>query len=208
MSHELRTPLNSILGIAQLMERDAGFPREHRETLKILSRSGTYLLELINDVLELSKIEAGKMTLIPVSFDLHSFLGDLEEMMRLRADQKGLDLVFEQKADLPRNIETDVRKLRQILINLLGNAIKFTEKGRITLRVGVKEGTHRNALSLSASSEVRLEFEIEDTGIGIAPEDTHRIFEPFVQVNPGRSAREGTGLGLTLSRMFVELAGR
>jgi PAS domain S-box-containing protein len=206
MSHELRTPLNSILGIAQLMQRDAGFPREHREALKILSRSGTYLLELINDVLELSKIEAGKTTLVPVSFDLHSFLGDLEEMMRLRADQKGLDLVFEEKAGLPRNIETDVRKLRQILMNLLSNAVKFTEKGRITLRVGVKERTEKNA-ELNAPSAVRLEFEIEDTGFGIALEDTNRIFEPFVQVNPGRSAREGTGLGLTLSRMFIELLG-
>jgi two-component system sensor histidine kinase/response regulator len=206
MSHELRTPLNSILGIAQLMQRDAGFPREHRETLKVLSRSGTYLLELINDVLELSKIEAGKTTLVPVSFDLHSFLGDLEEMMRLRAEQKGLDLVFEEKAGLPRNIETDVRKLRQILMNLLSNAVKFTEKGRITLRVGVKERTEKNA-ELNAPSAVRLEFEIEDTGIGIAPLDTHRIFEPFVQVNPVRSAREGTGLGLTLSRMFIELLG-
>jgi PAS domain S-box-containing protein len=206
MSHELRTPLNSILGIAQLMERDADFPREHRETLKILSRSGTYLLELINDVLELSKIEAGKMNLVQVSFDLLSFLGDMEEMIRLRADQKDLDLVFEEQAGLPRNIETDVRKLRQILINLLGNAIKFTEKGRVTLRIGVKEGTDKT-FEAKAGSVVHLEFEIEDTGIGIAPEDTHRIFEPFVQVNPGRSAREGTGLGLTLSRMFIELLG-
>jgi two-component system sensor histidine kinase/response regulator len=213
MSHELRTPLNSILGIAQLMERDTGFPLEHRETLKILSRSGMYLLELINDVLELSKIEAGKMNLVQVSFDLHSFLGDLEEMIRLRADQKGLDLTFEQKGDLPRNIETDVRKLRQILVNLLGNAIKYTDKGRVTLRAGVKEGTDKTTWGSSpgpgqgAGSAVRLEFEIEDTGIGIALEDTHRIFEPFVQVNPGRSAREGTGLGLTLSRMFTELLG-
>ena len=141
MSHELRTPLNSILGIAQLMERDAGFPGQHRDTLKILSRSGAYLLELINDVLEMSKIEAGKMALVMTSFDLHSFLGDLEEMTRLRADQKGLKLLFEYKSALPQYIETDVRKLRQILVNLLGNAIKYTEKGRVTLRIAVR-GRH------------------------------------------------------------------
>ena len=206
MSHELRTPLNSILGIAQLMERDAGFPDQQRETLKVLSRSGAHLLELINDVLELSKIEAGKMTADITSFDLRSFLGDLEEMIRLRAVGKGLTLRFEYEAYLPRSIETDVRKLRQILINLLGNAIKYTEKGGVTLRTRFKEGVDTTPWGMP-SSRGRLEFEIEDTGIGIAPEDMQRIFEPFVQVNPGRTVRDGTGLGLTLSRMFVELLG-
>jgi PAS domain S-box-containing protein len=206
MSHELRTPLNSILGIAQLMERDAGFPSEHRDTLKILSRSGAYLLELINDVLEMSKIEAGKTTLDATSFDPRSFLGDLEEMTRLRADQKGLKLFFKYESPLPEYIETDVRKLRQILINLLSNAIKYTEKGRVTLRVGCKGG-RETPPEAKAASLAHLKFEIEDTGIGIAPEDRQRIFEPFVQVNPGRAAREGTGLGLTLSRMFVEQLG-
>jgi PAS domain S-box-containing protein len=204
MSHELRTPLNSILGIAQLMERDARFPGQHRDTLKILSHSGIHLLELINDLLEISKIEAGKMVPVITSFDLPSFLGDLEEMTRLRADQKGLKLRFEYESHLPQYIETDVRKLRQILVNLLGNAIKYTEKGRVTLRVAFKEGmdTAPEATPLSLS---RLEFEIEDTGIGMAPEDTQRVFEPFVQLDPGLTARDGTGLGLTLSRMFVEL---
>ncbi|HVP79006.1 MAG TPA: PAS domain S-box protein [Thermodesulfobacteriota bacterium] len=206
MSHELRTPLNSILGIAQLMERDAGFPDHQRDTLKILSRSGTHLLELINDVLELSKIEAGKMTSDITSFDFHSFLGDLEEMIRLRAEGKGLTLRFEYKSPLPHHIETDVRKLRQILINLLGNAIKYTEKGGVTLRTRFKEGMGTTLWGMP-SSLGHLEFEIEDTGIGIAPEDMQRIFEPFVQVNPGRTVRDGTGLGLTLSRMFVELLG-
>jgi PAS domain S-box-containing protein len=206
MSHELRTPLNTILGIAQLMERDAGFPGRHRDTLKILSRSGAHLLELINDVLELSKIEAGKMIPVMTSFDLHSFLGDLEEMIRLRTGQKGLKLLFEHKSPLPRYIETDLRKLRQVLLNLLGNAIKYTEKGGVTLRIAFKEGMDTTAAAKDASW-ASLEFEIEDTGIGIAQEDTERIFEPFVQVNPGRTARDGTGLGLTLSRMFVELLG-
>ena len=206
MSHELRTPLNSILGIAQLMERDARFPIQHQDALKILSRSGTHLLELINDLLEVSKIEAGKMAPVITSFDLPSFLGDLEEMTRLRADPKGLKLRFEYESHLPQYIETDLRKLRQILVNLLGNAIKYTEKGRVTLRVAFKEGmdTTPEATPLSLG---RLEFEIEDTGIGLAPEDTQRVFEPFVQLDPGRTSRDGTGLGLTLSRMFVELLG-
>jgi PAS domain S-box-containing protein len=209
MSHELRTPLNSILGITQLMERDAGFPEQQRDTLKILRSSGTHLLELINDVLELSKIEAGKMTPDITSFDLHSFLGDLEEVTRLRAEQKGLELIFEITSDLPRYIETDVRKLRQILINLLSNAIKYTEKGRVALRIRLKERKERveKTLQAKASALGRLEFEIEDTGVGIASEDMQRIFEPFVQLNIERGAREGTGLGLTLSRMFVELLG-
>jgi two-component system, sensor histidine kinase and response regulator len=206
MSHELRTPLNSILGIAQLMERDAGFPREHRDTLKILSRSGSHLLELINDVLEMSKIDAGKMAPVLTNFDLPSFLGDLEEMIRLRADQKSLELVFERRSDLPQFIETDVRMVRQILVNILGNAIKYTEKGRITLRVGFTESTDP-AFEARPGSSGHLEFEAEDTGIGIAEEDRQRIFEPFEQLNPGRTAREGTGLGLTLSRMFIELLG-
>ena len=205
MSHELRTPLNSILGIAQLMERDAGFPGQHRDTLKILSHSGTHLLELINDLLEISKIEAGKMVPVITSFDLLSFLGDLEEMTRLRADQKGLKLLFEY-THLPQYIETDVRKLRQILVNLLGNAIKYTEKGQVTLRIAFREGLHTSPEEMPLSL-ARLELEIEDTGIGMAPEDTQRIFEPFVQLDSGRTTRDGTGLGLTLTRMFVELLG-
>jgi PAS domain S-box-containing protein len=206
MSHELRTPLNSILGISQLMERDPGFPGQHRNTLKILSRSGTHLLELINDVLEMSKIEAGKVSLIPTSIDLHSFLGDLEEMIRLRTDQKGLTLIFERRSNLPQYIETDVRMLRQILINLLGNAVKYTEKGRVTLRISFREGMGTDP-EAKLISPARLEFEVEDTGIGIAQEDRQRIFEPFVQLEPGRATRDGTGLGLTLSRMFIELLG-
>jgi two-component system, sensor histidine kinase and response regulator len=206
MSHELRTPLNSILGIAQLMERDAGFPRQHRDTLRILSRSGAHLLEFINDVLEMSKIEAGKMGPVMTSFDLPSFFGDLEEMTRLRADQKGLQLHFEYQSPLPQFIETDVRKLRQILINLLGNAIKYTEKGRVTLKIAFREGLTAIP-GADLASPARLEFEVEDTGIGIAPGDKQRIFEPFVQLDPGKTARDGTGLGLTLSRMFIELLG-
>ncbi|HSB06156.1 MAG TPA: ATP-binding protein, partial [Thermodesulfobacteriota bacterium] len=206
MSHELRTPLNSMLGVAQLMERDPRFPGQHRDTLKILSRSGSYLLELINDVLEMSKIEAGKMPLVKMSFDLRSFLGDLEEMIRLRAQEKGLKFFFEYMSPVPQYIETDVRKLRQILVNLLGNAIKFTGKGHVTLRINFKEDMQKIS-EAEPASPARLEFEIEDTGSGISPEDTQRIFDPFVQLNSGQAAREGTGLGLTLSRMFIEQLG-
>ncbi len=205
MSHELRTPLNSILGIAQLMERDTQFPDQYRDMLKILSRGGSHLLELINDVLEVSKIEAGKTTFANTSFDLRSFLGDLEEMMRVRAKEKGLTVLFEYDRSLPQYIETDVRKLRQILVNLLGNAIKFTDNGCVRLRINVKADMKKAPDAEPAS--IRLEFEIEDTGPGIAPEDTQRIFEPFVQVNPRGGAREGTGLGLTLSRLFIEQLG-
>ena len=140
MSHELRTPLNSILGIAQLMERDHEFPQKQREFLEILSRSGKQLFELIDDVLEMSKIEAGQTNLVSTTFDLHRFLDDLAEMMILRADEKNLALVVDRGSALPRYIKTDARKLRQILINLLGNAIKFTEKGRVALRINLKEG--------------------------------------------------------------------
>ena len=207
MSHELRTPLNSILGIAQLMERDLEFPPKQRELLEILSRSGKQLFELIDDVLEMSKIEAGQTTAVSTTFDLHRFLDDLEEMMSLRAEKKGLELIFERDSALPKYIQTDARKLRQILINLLGNAIKFTEKGRVTLRVKFKEGMDK-APGDEAASLVRLEFEVEDTGIGIAQEDTEKIFEPFVQLNPGQKTRRRDRAGVGHQPQICSPAGR
>ena len=205
MSHELRTPLNSILGFGQVMERDAGFPERYRPILGILSRSGQHLLELINDVLEMSKVQAGKWTLTPTDFDLHGFLADLVEMMRPRAEKKNLEQVLEWDPALPRYIQTDQRKLRQILMNLLSNAIKYTEKGRVVLRARLKRA---DASSKAESASLpHLELEIEDTGIGIPQEDKEKIFEPFVQLNAGRGSSEGTGLGLTLSRAFVGVLG-
>jgi signal transduction histidine kinase/CheY-like chemotaxis protein len=222
MSHELRTPLNSILGLAQLMERDPGFPRRHTDNLSILGRSGRHLLELIDDVLELSKIEAGRIALVKTRFDLHQFLEDVEGMMRLRAEKRDLRLICERDPRLPTYIRTDARKLRQILINLLGNAIRYTEKGHVKLTIkwsengataseaGSDSRTHL-APGLHAISPRqgtgRLECEIEDTGIGIAPEDLERIFEAFVQLHQGQGASEGTGLGLALSRRFAALLG-
>jgi PAS domain S-box-containing protein len=203
MSHELRTPLNSILGAGQLLNRDRDFPPAKREFLDIISQSGGHLLELINDVLEISKIEAGRLTLVSTTFDLHRFLGDLERIVRHRANEKGLKLIFEREPGLPRHIQSDERKLRQVLVNLIGNAIKFTEKGRVTLRV-----MRKKSRDPAQDSPLCLAFEIEDTGIGIAPEDSEKIFEPFMQANPdGARAMEGSGLGLTLSRSFVRLLG-
>jgi two-component system sensor histidine kinase/response regulator len=198
MSHELRTPLNAILGFTQLMERDAGLSDRQHDSLDIINRSGEHLLSLINDVLEMSKIEAGRTVLNPVSFDLHLLLKTLEELFLIRAEIKQLFLRFDIASDLPQYIFTDEGKLRQVLINLLGNAIKFTQTGGITLRCRIIE---------NASAEVVLEFEVHDTGRGIAPEEMEGLFQPFVQTSAGSQAREGTGLGLTISRRFVRLMG-
>jgi len=210
MSHELRTPLNAILGFTQLMGRDPTFPEKHKENLGIVSRSGEHLLELINDVLELSKIEAGQHTLVNTSFDLHYTLDSLEEMIRLRAEKKGLQLIFDRDPNVPQYIKTDEHKLRQILINLLGNAVKFTEEGSVTLRI---EDCRLNIEDLEneennrQSSIVNLQFSIEDTGPGIAQEEMDSLFDAFIQTESGRKTQEGTGLGLAISRQFIQLMG-
>ncbi len=199
MSHELRTPLNAILGFSQLMERDTALTSRQRESLGIINRSGEHLLALIDDVLEMSKIEAGRIVLNPVAFNLHLLLETLREMFQIRTQSKQLFLEFDIAADLPQFVVTDEGKLRQVLINLLGNAVKFTKTGGITLRAFV------------ASSELPLNheifFEIEDTGKGIASEEMDRLFQPFVQTESGIQSKEGTGLGLTISRQYVQLMG-
>ena len=207
MSHELRTPLNAILGFAQLMTRDPSLTPEQQENLEIIGRSGEHLLGLINDVLELSKIEAGRVTLQKESFDLHRLLDGLEEMFRLRAEDKGLMLIFERIPDVPRFVRTDEGKLRQVLMNLLGNAVKFTQEGGITLRVRSKEYKVGDPLLPTPCS--LLHFEVEDTGPGIAPEELDAVFDPFVQTASGHAyaSEEGTGLGLPISRQFVNLMG-
>ena len=214
VSHELRTPLNSILGLTQLMERDPAFPNDRRGNLSIISRSGRHLLELIDDVLELSRIEAGKLALVPTRFDLQRFLDDVEAMLRPRAERKRLQLRCDRDPRLPRVIQSDERKLRQIVLNLLGNAIRYTEKGHVRLAVTYHAD---NATTGARASDARFDAPrpptgrlhclVEDTGMGIAPENLERIFEPFVQIYPGRSATEGTGLGLALCRRFVHLLG-
>ncbi len=210
MSHELRTPLNAILGFAQIMERNPAISSE-KESLKIIQRSGNHLLTLINQVLDLSKIEAGHITLEEHGFDLLHLLDELENMLSLRAGKKLLTLDFDCAQEVPRYIRTDEVKLRQVLINLLSNAIKFTDEGSVKLRVSLQK---YNDLEISEKAKASLHdgkyvilFEIEDTGPGIAPEEMDGLFEAFGQTASGREAREGTGLGLLISYKFVQLMG-
>ncbi len=202
MSHELRTPLNAILGFSELMVRDAGLNVDQRENLAIINRSGEHLLSLINDVLDMAKIEAGRTTLQEHDFDLHHLLADLVDLFHARAAAKGLTLTLAQAPETPRLVYGDAHKLRQVLINLLGNAIKFTAAGSVTLIVQVA-----SAADVATGQGCRLCFTVEDTGPGIAPEDSERIFEPFVQVVRGDAIQEGTGLGLPISREYARLMG-
>ncbi|HEY9747706.1 MAG TPA: response regulator [Allocoleopsis sp.] len=206
MSHELRTPLNAILGFTQLMHHEAAIASEQQKYLDIISRSGEHLLELINDILEMSKIEAGRSTLHETSFDLHRLLESLREMLQLKAQSKGLRLNCMLTSDVPQHVRADGSKLRQVLINLLGNAIKFTDQGEVTLRVSVVPSESRKAIAPSPN-RVCLSFEVEDTGPGIAPHELNQLFEAFGQAEAGLNIADGTGLGLPISRKFVQLMG-
>ncbi len=198
MSHELRTPLNAILGFTQIMSRDNSLSSEHQDNLVIINRAGEHLLGLINDILEMSKIEAGRTTLNISSFDLVRLLENLEEMLRFRATSKNLQLIFEYAANIPQYVQTDESRLRQVLLNLLGNAIKFTDIGSVTLRVAmVDKGEFSQSLI----------FEVQDTGAGISPQETDLLFEAFGQTETGRTSQQGTGLGLAISRKYVQLMG-
>ena len=198
MSHELRTPLNAILGFSRLMRNDTAMSADQRRMLDIINHSGEHLLGLINNVLDMAKIEAGRAAVEIIPFDLHAMLQEVAELLYQRAAAKGLVLTLEMAADLPRFVKTDEAKLRQVALNLLGNAIKFTQQGRVTLRAGSRP--------TNEPARVMLVIEIEDTGPGIAAADQRRIFEPFVQLGH-KSDPQGTGLGLTLTRQFVELLG-
>jgi two-component system, sensor histidine kinase and response regulator len=210
MSHELRTPLNAILGFTQLMQRHPALTLEHQKYTEIINQSGEHLLGLINSVLEMSKIEAGRLTLTEVEFNLHNFLDSLVAMLQQKVIAKGLKLSFDYDRNLlPQYIKTDENKLRQVLINLLGNAIKFTEKGQITLRVEYQELSRDIPTNQNSNSAIQyhLFFAVEDTGYGIAPEEIGKLFKPFQQTITGKQAQEGTGLGLQISKKFVELMG-
>ncbi|MEG5163440.1 GAF domain-containing protein [Microcoleus sp. AT3-A2] len=260
MSHELRTPLNAILGFSQVMVRDSSLNNQHQQHLEIINRAGEHLLALINDILEMSKIEAGRSQLNESSFNLMRLLKTLEEMFRLKAKSKKLQLNLEVGDRVPHFVTADEGKLRQILINLVGNAIKFTERGSVTLRVKkkVEESLgaenaefsdtqtkladagceHSESLAVETTaipkrtgwctgfnqSEslgncdcvdanglrpelLRLQFEIEDTGLGIAAEEMNKLFEPFEQTKTGQKSQQGTGLGLPISRKFVQMMG-
>lgn len=213
MSHELRTPLNAILGFTQLLAHNPHTPEE-KEHLGVIQRSGEHLLTLINQVLDLSKIEAGRVTVNAADFDLYALVSELKDLFRLLAQEKGLQVCIERPADIPRYIRTDQLKLRQILINLLNNAIKFTEQGSVSLRVSefheldeFHELNNSITQQLNNSITQQLFFEISDTGPGIAPEELDGVFEAFSQTDSGKQAVEGTGLGLAISRKFVRLLG-
>ena len=197
MSHEIRTPMNAILGFSQLMLRDTHLNTKHEEYLSIIKRSGKHLLALINDVLEMSKIESGRMALKAASFEFGSFLYDLEKMFQLRTEEKGLFLVVNKVGDIPDWIVADGSKVRQVLINLLGNAIKFTHHGGITLHISCQ----------GEEPHVRLKVEVEDTGVGIRAEELDKVFRQFEQSESGLQSRAGTGLGLAISREYARLMG-
>ncbi|MGC1527392.1 MAG: ATP-binding protein, partial [Phormidesmis sp.] len=199
MSHELRTPLNAILGFTQLIHYHETLSSDQRDRLNIINRSGEHLLSLINDVLETSRIEAGQTRLNESCFDLYQFIASVCDMLTLRAIKKGLLLKLEQTEPLPQYVWGDEGKLRQIIINLVGNAVKFTAQGEVTLRV--------SSAASSTKDQVRVQFEIADTGPGIAPENFKAIFEPFHQAETGRNSYEGSGLGLSISRQNARLMG-
>ncbi len=198
MNHELRTPLNAILGFAEVIQRNKTLTEDNLENLNIISRSGEHLLTLINQVLDLSKIESEQMTLDPISTDLCSLLVEVIDMFAQTAGQKQLELHLELDEAVPRFVYVDAVKLRQVLINLVGNAVKFTERGGIMLKV---EARARN------QHRIPLTFQVIDTGVGIAPNERGQLFEVFSQTHSGRRANTGTGLGLSISQQFAHLMG-
>ena len=205
MSHELRTPLNAILGFTQVLAQQS-LNGEQQEYLGIIGRSGEHLLSLINDVLEMSKIEAGLVSFNENSFDLYHLLDGLEEMLQLKAKSKNLQLLFDRELGLPQYVTTDESKLRQVLINLIANAIKFTQQGQVKLEVKVIEGSREFDVEKS-TIKCKILFKVQDTGPGIDAEEMENLFEPFFQSETGRKSMEGTGLGLPISRQFVQLMG-
>jgi PAS domain S-box-containing protein len=198
MSHELRTPLNSILGFAHLTRELPDITAEQRKNMDIIILSGGHLLNLINNVLDISKIESGRMSLDVAPTDLYQLIQEMKSILYVNATDHRLSFVVEQSPELPKHIEVDGGKLRQVLINLIGNAIKYTKQGEIVVRAMVAE---------KADVRVRLRFEVEDTGPGISEEEQKKIFKPFVQLREQGAVESGTGLGLAISKQFVELMG-
>lgn len=194
MSHELRTPLNAILGFSQLLESDSQLSEPHRAKVQIINRAGEHLLALINDILEISRIEAGRSELHNEPFDLIETLNTIEEMIRMRAEAKGLHFQIKLNGHPPRFVYGDAIRLRQVLINLLNNAVKFTTHGEVMLQITV-------------NLDNQISFIITDTGVGISLEEQMLLFHPFYQANSGIDQSEGSGLGLVISRAFVRLMG-
>ncbi|MEH1951469.1 MAG: ATP-binding protein [Nostoc sp.] len=203
MSHELRTPLNGILGYTQILQRTESLSEKGRKGVSIIYQCGSHLLTLINDVLDLSKIEARKLELYPVDFYLPAFIDSVTEISRIRAEQKVIAFHVQLDSDLPTGIHTDEKRLRQVLINLLSNAIKFTNEGSVTFKVKVIN----QQLNTNGQTNYKIRFEVIDTGAGIIPEQAQKIFQPFEQVGNQKRQSEGTGLGLAISQNIVLLMG-
>jgi signal transduction histidine kinase/DNA-binding NarL/FixJ family response regulator len=199
MNHELRTPLNAILGFSTILHQDTNIPENQRKSLDIINLSAERLLALINDVLDLAKIDAGRLSIESSAFDLIETLREVTDLLYVRAEEKHLQLELVLAPECPRFVHADAGKLRQTIINLVGNAIKFTEQGSVTLRVTAQPG--------DSPQRPVLIVEVEDTGIGITAEDQKSIFEPFIQIVTQKLLQKGTGLGLSITRKFVELMG-
>ncbi len=202
MSHELRTPLNGILGYAQILQNSKTMTEKELKGISIISQCGSHLLTLINDILDLSKIESRKMELYPTNFHFPSFLQGVAEICRIKAEQKGINFIYQPDAELPIGIDTDEKRLRQVLINLLGNAIKFTDKGTVTFKVDIVGNVEAKELPIQ-----KIRFLVEDTGVGMDSKQLEKIFLPFEQVGNIQKQSEGTGLGLTISQKIVSLMG-
>ncbi|MBW8898171.1 MAG: response regulator, partial [Massilia sp.] len=204
MSHEIRTPLNGILGFARILLRDKGLSERQAKALKIIDESGQHLLTLINDILDLASIEASKVDLFPADVSLPTFLRMVCDIIRMKAEEKSLHFVFEAARDLPESARVDEKRLRQVLLNLMSNAIKFTDTGQVTFRAMRLQPP---VLGAATGETVRLRFEVEDTGIGMNEAQLARLFHPFEQLAEVRRREGGTGLGLAISRQLVRLMG-
>ncbi|MBI1686211.1 sensor histidine kinase [Caulobacter hibisci] len=198
MSHELRTPLNGVIGYSYWLSR-TGLDAKQRTAVDAIRSSGEHLLSVITDILDIAKIEAGRLDLQPTPFDLAACLAELDQMFRLRAEEKGLAFAVELSAEAPRTIVADPKRLRQVLINLLGNAVKFTDRGAVSLAVTLVDAP--------VGETARLRFAVEDTGVGIAPDQLDAVFRPFEQVGETSRHAGGTGLGLSITRQILETMG-
>jgi PAS domain S-box-containing protein len=207
MSHELRSPLNAILGFAQLLNGSSNLTTQQQNNLNIIQRSGEHLLGLINEILDLSKIEAGQSILIEEGFDLWQLIEELKNIFTIKASQKNLQLTFVISPKLPRYIQSDRVKLRQILTNLLSNAIKFTKEGGVRFEADVGETLSVDLTGKTDRSDVQLHFRISDTGVGVEPDEMDDLFRPFVQTQSGLQSQQGTGLGLAICNGYIQLFG-
>jgi signal transduction histidine kinase/DNA-binding NarL/FixJ family response regulator len=206
MSHELRTPLNGILGYAQILKRDRNLSSTQANGLEIIQNSGNHLLTLINDILDLSKIEARKMDLCPHDLHFPNFIDSVIGIVKMRAVEKEIFFNYHIDPHLPLGIKADEKRLRQVLLNLLGNAIKFTDQGVVSLKVKCQESLVKSTVN-SLNKPIKILFEVSDTGVGISPEQLDQVFRPFEQVGEVKRRAEGTGLGLAITRQLVELMG-